>query len=206
MDRRKVIICVCFVFSLFCVRYGERAYAADFDSFYVQLEVYRCYDFASRVLKLTNAQRTMEGLKPLVVDRALTHAAMVRAAEISVYFSHDRPCGRSGDTAVRDYSNKLLGENIAAGQFSPEEVVDDWMNSPSHRENILYPYYQSVGIGVVYDKSGDYKYYWVQVFNVGSSENSSVKKHRVKCRQKVRCSNRVVPVDYYLKRQNPACI
>lgn len=56
------------------------------------------------------------------------------------------------------------GENIAAGQSSPQEVVEDWMNSPGHRANILDESYTALGVGYYYNSSGLYRSYWVQLF------------------------------------------
>jgi uncharacterized protein YkwD len=49
------------------------------------------------------------------------------------------------------------GENIAKGQRSPQEVMDAWMNSQGHRENILSPNFTMIGVGY-------YNGYWVQEF------------------------------------------
>lgn len=54
-------------------------------------------------------------------------------------------------------------ENIVAGQSSPQEVVNDWMNSPGHRGNILDEDFTELGVGYYYG-SGPYRYYWVQLF------------------------------------------
>jgi hypothetical protein len=58
------------------------------------------------------------------------------------------------------------GENIAAGQTSPKEVMNSWMNSAGHRANILASYYNAVGIGCY--KVGNW-YCWVQSF--GTTDN-----------------------------------
>lgn len=59
---------------------------------------------------------------------------------------------------------RMNGENIAAGQASSSEVMQDWMNSAGHRSNILLPGYTAVGIGYAYNPNSTYKYYWVQIF------------------------------------------
>ncbi|MGL5944276.1 MAG: CAP domain-containing protein [Waterburya sp.] len=53
------------------------------------------------------------------------------------------------------YSN--LGENVAQGQTTPTDVLDSWMNSSGHRENILNPNFTEIGVG--YENN-----YWTQVF------------------------------------------
>lgn len=62
-----------------------------------------------------------------------------------------------------------MGENIAAGHSTPEEVMTGWMNSKGHRENILRPGFKEIGIGCV-EKGGTY--YWVQCFGDKSAPYS----------------------------------
>ena len=57
------------------------------------------------------------------------------------------------------------GENIAAGQRSPEEVMNSWMNSSGHRANILNKNFDTIGIGFV--EGGKYGTYWTQLFTGG---------------------------------------
>lgn len=54
------------------------------------------------------------------------------------------------------------GENIAAGQQTPQDVMNSWMNSPGHRSNILNPNYTTIGVG--FAKGGAYGTYWTQQF------------------------------------------
>ena len=117
-----------------------------------------------QVLDLVNAERAKYGLAPLSWDAGnLGAGAAVRAQEISVYFSHTRPDGSSCFTAVRNPG--WLGENIAAGQRSPQEVMNSWMNSSGHRANILNANFTKLGVGYYYNPSSSYGYYWVQMFS-----------------------------------------
>jgi uncharacterized protein YkwD len=54
------------------------------------------------------------------------------------------------------------GENIAMGQDSAEQVMNDWMNSQGHRENILNPNFKKIGVGI--HKGADGRLYWAQMF------------------------------------------
>ena len=117
-----------------------------------------------QVLNLVNAERAKYGLAPLAWDAVnLAPGAAVRAQEIAVYFSHTRPDGTSCFTAITNPG--MVGENIAAGQRSPEEVVNDWMNSPGHRANILNARFTKLGVGYFYNSQDLYRYYWVQMFS-----------------------------------------
>lgn len=116
-----------------------------------------CYDYAYQVLDLVNQERMKTGAAPLKMDADLMKAAMQRATEITVSFSHTRPSGLDCYSA----SGKMSGENIAMGYGSPEAVMDGWMNSDGHRANILNSGYTDIGIGAF---CVDGTYYWVQCF------------------------------------------
>ncbi len=123
-------------------------------------------NYANEVLNLVNAERAKEGLSALTLDVKLCKAADVRAAEIVTSFSHTRPDGSSCFTAVKDAgytSYKYLGENIAAGQKTPQAVVTAWMNSSGHRANIMSKNFTTLGVGYVKTSSG-YGHYWSQMF------------------------------------------
>ena len=117
------------------------------------------YDYAYKILDLVNQQRKANNLSELSMDQELLDAAMLRSAELSVYYSHERPTGLTCFSASNTLS--MAGENIAMYQTSPEEVMYDWMNSADHRSNILNSSYKSIGIGCFYQNGA---YHWVQCF------------------------------------------
>ncbi len=112
---------------------------------------------AERVIELVNQERVSAGLNELEEDSDLTEAACVRAREIVRQFSHTRPDGSSWSTV----SAKAFGENIAMGYRTPDEVMDGWMNSQGHRENILRESFESIGV-CAWEENG--RIYWVQLF------------------------------------------
>lgn len=122
--------------------------------------------YASAVLKLVNKERAKVGSPPLVLNDKLCSVAMIRADEISELFSHTRPDGQSCFTAVEeaDIDYSYVGENIAAGSPTPESVMDVWINSKGHYENIINPEFEEFGLGYVYAPNASYRYYWVQIF------------------------------------------
>lgn len=129
-------------------------------------------EFANRVLELVNIERANAGVAPLVLDEALCNAANMRAIEMdrTGELSHTRPGGRECFTVV-DYCNigyMMRGENIAAGQPTPEDVVNGkygWMSSAGHKANILNPGYTKMGLGYSVGLSnGQYSGYWAQEF------------------------------------------
>ena len=122
-------------------------------------------NFAREVLELVNEERAKEHLKPLKLSSSLNHYAQVRAKEITKKFSHTRPSGYSCFTVIPE-PYRTVGENIAAGQRSAEEVVQAWMDSPSHRENIMNPKFKELGMGYLYLPDSKYKHYWAQLFRL----------------------------------------
>lgn len=107
---------------------------------------------------LVNEERAEAGLDPLIWDSNLETVANVRANEISEKFSHTRPNGKQWYTV----NSKIQGgENLAYGFDNAEDVVDAWMNSPTHRDNILYDEFEKVAISI-YEENGTY--YWAQQY------------------------------------------
>lgn len=121
--------------------------------------------YARQVLELVNKERAAQGLETLTLDTSLCEAAAARAKEITELFSHTRPNGQTCFTILKEYdiSYRAVGENIAAGQSTPQNVMQSWMNSEGHRANILSASYNKLGVGYVKSSSG-YGNYWVQIF------------------------------------------
>ena len=119
-------------------------------------------EYVNEVLRLTNEERKKAGLPALAKRTDVDKVAAIRAEEISVKFSHTRPNGKNCFSIISEngISYTALGENIAAGQESPEEVVDAWMNSDGHRKNILNSKYKGLGVGCYIE---DDTIYWVQM-------------------------------------------
>ena len=86
---------------------------------------------AQAVLAEVNAARAQNGLSALTLDANMNRAAAVRAAELAQSFSHTRPNGSRGLTALNEagVSYRTAGENIASGQQTAQAVVSAWMNS-----------------------------------------------------------------------------
>jgi uncharacterized protein YkwD len=93
---------------------------------------------------------------------ALGHAADMAAHN---YFEHQDQSGRTPADRVRavGYSEKLVGENIAYGPTSAEEVVQGWLDSPGHCENIMDPRFMEMGLAYAPGKLSKPGLYWVQV-------------------------------------------
>lgn len=117
-----------------------------------------------QVATLVNQIRAEHGLASLSLDLGSYHSVTyARTTEVLTLYSHNRPNGQPCYTIYSDYglAYRSSGENIAQGQQSAEEVVNDWMNSPAHRENILRAEFTTISVGVL--GQGAQKV-WVQEF------------------------------------------
>jgi uncharacterized protein YkwD len=128
--------------------------------------------FEIRVIELINEERAKAGLSALKPQHQLTAAAQVYSADMAChnYLSHT---GRDGSRFVeraarQGYQFDYGGENLAGGYATPEEVVQGWMDSPGHRENILNEHYVDVGVGYAFYLYSRYFAYWAAEF--GSSK------------------------------------
>ena len=126
----------------------------------------------SKIITETNLQRQQNGgLPALIENEKLDEAASAKAGDILAkqYFEHVSPSGVGpGDLALKyGYEYIVEGENLILGNFSSEkEVVQDWMNSPGHRANILNSRYTEIGVAII---RGTYKgeTVWVGVQEFG---------------------------------------
>jgi uncharacterized YkwD family protein/spore coat assembly protein SafA len=126
----------------------------------------RVVEFQNRVVSLTNAQRSKYGLPPLKMNWELQRLARIKSEDMRNcnYFDHNSPTYGSPFTMMKNFGIQFsyAGENIAAGQQTPESVVDSWMKSPGHRANILKREFTEIGCGVAF--GGSYRVYWTQEF------------------------------------------
>ena len=119
--------------------------------------------FPQEVLRLVNIERSKVGAQPLRFANDLAASAYVRATELPAKFSHTRPNGTKCFTAMPQRGH-VLGENLAGGQKSPAQVVQAWMDSKTHRDNMLSKKYTEIGVVYYYQENSKYKHYWVQHF------------------------------------------
>jgi uncharacterized protein YkwD len=125
--------------------------------------------FARQVIDLTNKERARYNLAPLTQQKNLSAAAswMARDLAQNPSFSHTDRQGRNIEARLPAFGYtdwRSLGENIAAGQTTPEKVVEAWMHSPGHRRNILASSFREIGIGYYYVPNNKFKRFWVQDF------------------------------------------
>lgn len=106
------------------------------------------------LISLTNSQRQQNGLSALSEDSQLDDAARQKAADMFAknYWAHFAPDGSTSPwTFIRGagYNYSYAGENLAKGFTDAGSIVTAWMNSTTHRENLLSPNYHDVGFAIV---------------------------------------------------------
>ncbi len=124
---------------------------------------------AEAVLREGNARRAEAGLRPLSPDSELAVAARRYSQKMRdlAFFSHDAPDGESLDRRLPEeakFRYSQLGENLWSGQGALDwradslsaQATEDWILSPSHRDNLLEPVYDVAGVGVAVDSDRVY--------------------------------------------------
>jgi uncharacterized protein YkwD len=123
-------------------------------------------DPEARLILLVNQTRTRAGLRPLKPSRLLGEVARAHSRKMrdEKFFSHTNPDGWGPKERLEraGFAWKAYGENIGCGQDSPEKILQNWMNSASHRETLLDPVYTEVGVGLV--RGGECRTYWTGLF------------------------------------------
>lgn len=130
---------------------------------------------ANEIIQLVNQARSQGRVcgnqrfgaaSPVSANSSLMNAAQAHSSDMARTrrMGHIGSNGSSvGDRAKQaGYIFRAIAENVAAGQKSTGEVVQSWLNSPGHCQNIMNPTYREIGVGAV--RGGDGKIYWTQVF------------------------------------------
>jgi hypothetical protein len=138
----------------------------------------------SALIELTNKTRQNNGLLPLKENPILSEAAKLKAQDMlsKNYFGHKTPEGFWTWHFIDElgYQYQVAGENLAIGFLDSEEVHKAWLNSPSHRANILNPSFREIGISVLKGNfQGNEVYLVVQLFaspKIVQAKESEIKK------------------------------
>lgn len=123
-------------------------------------------EYAIEVLELVNEERSKYSLPSLTYSKELESVAYAHSKDMSEnnYFSHTDLSGKSPFDRLSEsnISYRAAAENIAAGQETPEEVMNSWMNSSGHRANILNSSVTEMGVGIY--EGSNHRIYWTQMF------------------------------------------
>ncbi len=122
-------------------------------------------------LNLVNSERRLHGLPALAPDLLLIAAARAHAEDLARTgrTTHHGSDGSTPDQRVTaaGYAWTAVGENIAAGQTSPEDVVAEWMKSEPHLRNLLNRQFTSAGVAMIDAPTSRWGTYWVMVYAAG---------------------------------------
>ena len=139
--------------SLFCFTLILIQFLGNF-FFYGQAKVlgYATNIVQSELIDLTNQERIKNGLKPLRENPNLSQAAAFKGKDMfeNNYWAHISPSGMTPWNFFLkvDYNYEYAGENLAKDFATSAGVVNGWVTSASHRDNILSPNYQEIGMAV----------------------------------------------------------
>jgi uncharacterized protein YkwD len=127
-----------------------------------------------QILELTNAARAQGAtcgkayppVGALVMDPALRCAARAHSKDMidRKFFDHTNPSGEgpSQRVAKTGFLSRTWGENIAAGNATAAQTMQQWLTSAGHCQNMMNGGYRQIGVG--YRPGGSYRHYWTQVF------------------------------------------
>ncbi len=106
-----------------------------------------------QLLLLTNEQRHDKGLSPLALNEQLIRAAQLKGSYMleKNYWAHNAPDGTTPWKFIKEveYEYVYAGENLARGFTKSPDIIRAWMDSPTHRENILSSNYSDIGFAVL---------------------------------------------------------
>ncbi len=128
-----------------------------------------------QLLSVTNSNRQALGLSPLTYNVTLSQAAALKAQDMFAhdYWAHTSPEGKTPWDFIQQagYSYTVAGENLAKNFSTSQGVVDAWMASPTHRDNIIKPSYRDIGFAIVNGVlNGEETTLVVQMFGAGSGQ------------------------------------
>jgi len=120
----------------------------------------------NEVIRLVNAERSKRGLQTLTQNWELSRVARYKSQDMidKNYFSHQSPTYGSPFKMMESFGIRFsaAAENIAYGHTTPQQVMNSWMNSAGHRNNILSAAYTQIGVGAAKNSNGTL--YWTQMF------------------------------------------
>lgn len=156
-----------------------------------------------KLYQLTNQEREKNHLPPLNYNKKLASAAYQKAQDMFAknYWAHFAPDGKTPWDFILNsgYSYEYAGENLAKNFLFSDGVISAWMNSPTHRENILKSTYTDIGFAVVNGVlNGEETTLIVQMF--GKPNTSSIAKQPEVNNQKINLNQ---PVEAEEIEKNP---
>ncbi len=135
------------------------------------------------IIKLTNQERKHKNLNSLTANQYLAKTAHQKAQDIiktQTFAHHIKGKKFSSWAQESNYDYAYLGENLAIDFSNCESVIKAWLESPSHRENLLNPNYEEIGVAVIHDNfKGQETTLVVQVLGASASSSPILKQNKV---------------------------
>lgn len=168
------MLCYVLIFAIF--NFGVRIVHREFPNVLGYATDIR----VDQLLSGTNAQRQSLGLSPLTYNVTLSQAAAMKAQDMfqNNYWAHNSPQGKTPWTFIQaaGYTYTVAGENLAKNFSTSQGVIDAWMASPTHKDNIVKPSYQDIGFAIVNGVlNGEETTLVVQMFGAGGGKLASEK-------------------------------
>lgn len=134
---------------------------------------------ADQIIVAVNQERVKKNIAPLIINSQLMQAASNKVKDMASknYFSHISPVdGKKWSSFIKESGYKYVeaGENLANGYDSVEDMVKAWMDSPTHRENILNPNFEETGMALEYGTLNEFPTIFVSQ-SFGRKEKTEVK-------------------------------
>lgn len=167
-ERTLLILVLCIISATFIIKSVQQAYPSVLG---ITANI-----SDQELLNLTNQKRAEHGLKPLALNKQLGSAAAEKAKYMfeKDFWAHFGPDGTTPWFFIKKagYEYLYAGENLARGYTTAPEVVDAWMASPTHRDNILSPNYSEIGFAVSSGKlTGSETVLVVEMFGTAAGAN-----------------------------------
>ncbi len=162
------MLCYILIFAIF--NFGVRILHREFPNVLGYATDIR----VDQLLSGTNAQRSAAGIGPLTLNMTLSQAAAAKAQDMFAnnYWAHNSPQGKTPWNFIQaaGYKYTVAGENLAKNFATSQGVIDAWMASPTHKENIVKPGYRDVGFAIVNGVlGGEETTLVVQMFGAGET-------------------------------------
>lgn len=160
---------------------------------------------SEQIIIAVNRERQRKNLSHLTINHKLMNAATKKAEDMSAkqYFSHISPVdGTKWSDFIKQekYEYVIAGENLANGFDTVDTMVEAWMNSPSHRENILNKEVVETGIGISVGKLNEKPTIFVaQMF--GKEHSTSSVQNIIETKEVVKPTPQSESIGDYLTRQ-----
>ncbi len=133
---------------------------------------------ADEIIQLVNEERQKQGLDPLKVNSKLNDAALSKAYDMfdKQYWDHFAPDGKKPWDFITEagFDYVYAGENLAKNFTSSDQVVKAWMDSPTHKANILNPKFTNIGLAIVSGKLNGYETTLVVEMFATPSDNTQI--------------------------------